>query len=103
MFDALDFIAALTQHIPDKGVQMVRYYGFYSNKSRGMRAKNQLVGQTPMLIDSEGEARRIPSRKWRELIKKVWREPRCGNATHVGSCPPGMPQLRRGDEDHSVD
>ena len=43
VFDSLDFIAALTQHIPDKSVQMVRYYGWYSNKSRGMRAKAALA------------------------------------------------------------
>jgi hypothetical protein len=30
-----DFLAATTQHIPDKGAQMVRYYGWYSNKMRG--------------------------------------------------------------------
>ncbi len=34
-----DFIAAVTQHIPDKGFQLVRYYGWYSNKARGVRAK----------------------------------------------------------------
>jgi len=28
-FDALDFIANLTSHIPNMGEQMVRYYGFY--------------------------------------------------------------------------
>ena len=25
---ATDFLAAITQHIPDKGAQMVRYYGW---------------------------------------------------------------------------
>ena len=32
-----DFIAAITQHIPDKSFQLVRYYGWYSNKMRGRR------------------------------------------------------------------
>jgi hypothetical protein len=27
-------------HIPDKGEHQIRYYGFYSNKSRGMREKD---------------------------------------------------------------
>jgi hypothetical protein len=27
VFTATDFLAAITQHIPDKGAQMVRYYG----------------------------------------------------------------------------
>ena len=30
----------ITQHIPDPGMQMVRYYGWYSNKARGQRGKN---------------------------------------------------------------
>ncbi len=34
-----EFIAAITQHIPEKSFQMVRYYGLYSNKSRGVRKK----------------------------------------------------------------
>ena len=29
----------ITQHIPEKSFQMVRYYGWYSNKSRGIRKK----------------------------------------------------------------
>ena len=31
VFTPCDFIAAITQHIPDKGFQLVRYYGWYSN------------------------------------------------------------------------
>jgi len=38
-FDATDFIASLASHIPDKGEQMVRYYGYYSNVCRGKRKK----------------------------------------------------------------
>jgi hypothetical protein len=37
----LDWIAAITAHIPDKGEQLVRYYGYYSNVSRGKRKKNK--------------------------------------------------------------
>ena len=39
VFDALDFLAELTQHIPDKGEQLVRYFGWYSYRRRGLRAK----------------------------------------------------------------
>ncbi len=35
VFSAEEFIAAITQHIPDKHFQMVRYYGWYSSRSRG--------------------------------------------------------------------
>jgi len=37
IFDALEWLAAMTSHIPDHGEQMVRYYGYYSNLSRGLR------------------------------------------------------------------
>jgi len=34
-FDALEWIAAMSSHVPNKGEQMVRYYGYYCNVSRG--------------------------------------------------------------------
>jgi hypothetical protein len=37
--DPLTFLAEFTQHIPNKGEHMVHYYGWYSNKNRGMRKK----------------------------------------------------------------
>ena len=39
VFPVLDWIATLTAHIPNKGEQLVRYYGYYSNVSRGKRKK----------------------------------------------------------------
>jgi hypothetical protein len=81
IFTPLDFIAAITSHIPDKSFQLVRYYGWYSNKMRGQRDKlaaeeAEKLDETaisPNVIDvSEHKPRRIPSKKWRELIKKVW-------------------------------
>jgi hypothetical protein len=82
IFTPLDFIAAITQHIPDKSFQLVRYYGWYSNKMRGQRDKlaaeeaeklDETAVAAPNVIDvSEHKPRRIPSKKWRELIKKVW-------------------------------
>jgi len=79
-FDPVDFIAAITQHIPDHGAQMVRYYGWYSNKSRGLRARKAQetasaalppVGQVLIEV-ANYQPRRGASKKWRELIKKVW-------------------------------
>jgi len=37
VFSAHAFISALAAQIPPKGVPQVRYYGWYSNKSRGLR------------------------------------------------------------------
>ena len=53
-FTALNWLAQLVTHIPNKGEQLVRYYGYYSNKSRGIRKKittgDELV---PALIEAE--------------------------------------------------
>jgi hypothetical protein len=38
-FDALDWLSAMCSYIPDQGEQMVRYYGYYSNLSLGLRQK----------------------------------------------------------------
>jgi ribulose kinase len=53
VFDALDWLAAMTSHVPNKGEQMVRYYGPYSNASRGLRQKKNLDDLTPSILESE--------------------------------------------------
>jgi hypothetical protein len=35
----LEFLAEFTQHIPPKGAHLIRYYGWYSNKARGLPRK----------------------------------------------------------------
>jgi hypothetical protein len=40
-FDALEWLAAMTSHIPNQGEQMVRYYGVYSNASPGASSKRK--------------------------------------------------------------
>lgn len=39
VFDALEWLAAMCSNIPNRGEQMVRYYGWHSNDSRGKRQK----------------------------------------------------------------
>ena len=56
-FGALDWLAQLTTHIPGKNEQMVRYYGYYSNKSRGLRRKADKEDDVPALIDSDLSAK----------------------------------------------
>ena len=73
VFTATDFSAAITQHIPDKGAQMVRYYGWYSNKMRGVRHRGlppDLVPRRPGL--SPPPPQKLPSKRWRDLILRVW-------------------------------
>lgn len=98
IFDTEEFIATITQHIPDKSFQLVRYYGWYSNRSRGDRRKNGLLkqketvdsdtGVTNVLNISEPKQKKIPSKTWRECIKKVWEVdplecPKCGSEMKI--------------------
>ncbi len=58
-------------HIPNKGEQMVRYYGYYSNKSRGMRKKAGSDDQ--MLALAESAVSSAAFRKnWVRLIQKIY-------------------------------
>ena len=68
-FEALDWLAQLVTHIPNKGEQMVRYYGYYSNKSRGMRKKADIDDQVPALAESAVSSVAF-RRNWARLIQK---------------------------------
>jgi len=70
-FDALDWLAQLVTHIPNKGEQMVRYYGFYSNKARGVRKKADRDDEVPALIES-GMAPEAFRKNWARLIQKIY-------------------------------
>jgi hypothetical protein len=70
-FDALDWLAQLVTHIPNKGEQMVRYYGYYSNKSRGMRKKAGTDDQVPALIESGASSKEF-RKNWARLIQKIY-------------------------------
>ena len=41
VFSCMEFIASITQHIPETSFQLVRYYGWYSNRMRGDRKKQE--------------------------------------------------------------
>jgi hypothetical protein len=80
-FDPLEWIAAVTSHIPDKGQQMVRYYGYYSNKSRGKRRKEEAEkadfedNAAPEALNIIEEPTHTPKeyrRLWAQLIQKVY-------------------------------
>ena len=89
VFDPLDFIAELTQHIPDTRKHLGRAFGFYSNKARGRRAKAK--GEHPDAVeidDQHAPCPRLARRRWAALIRDVWRVdplvcPRCGQAMRI--------------------
>jgi len=72
----LDFLAEFTQHIPPKGAHLIRYYGSYSNKSRGMRKKAEAEQAEQAAKPSSGDEASTPpptrcSKTWAMLIKRV--------------------------------
>jgi hypothetical protein len=50
---------------------MVRNYGFYSNKSRGLRKKAGTDDQIPALIESEVSPKEF-RKNWARLIQKIY-------------------------------
>ena len=72
-YHPLDFLAYVSFHIPDKGEQLLRYYGWYSNKSRGLRKKDR---RQPSPIPPVEEVL-TPYQKqcksaWARLIRKIY-------------------------------
>jgi hypothetical protein len=85
--DYLEFIARVTSHIPDKGQVTVRYYGLYANAHRGGKVRKASL--SPLVLRmAEEEVRRIPSKGWAEIIRKVYEVdpmlcPKCGGAMKI--------------------
>ena len=86
--DALEFLAKLTSHIPDKNQVLQRYYGFYSSRQRAKRreANGDGIEQPLEIVDPEPEAVREAKRRWANLLRRILeveplRCPRCGETT----------------------
>ena len=89
VFDPLEWIAALAVHIPDKGEHMLRYYGYYSNKSRGMRAKRDKRSLSSRVIVQElDDSPKFYRQRWSYFIRKVYEVdllicPSCGGKMQI--------------------
>ena len=89
-FTPLDFLAALSAHVPDVYEQTIRFYGAYSPRSRGKRRKESAADQlspTP-LSTLEPIPKRAASRSWARLIKKIYEVdplicPKCGGQMKI--------------------
>jgi len=102
VFEPLDFLAEITQHIPNKGEHPIRCYGCYSNKTRGQRAKQAAAQAAPAETSAAAQPsggpaaqpppiRQSPSidrRRWAILIQRIYqadplRCPKCGGAMKI--------------------
>ena len=70
-FPALDWLAAMCSHIPNCGEQMVRYYGYYSNVSRGKRKEAGTDDAIPCILEPEGNVKAF-RKSWARLIQKIY-------------------------------
>ena len=70
-FDALEWLAAMCSHVPNKGEQMVRYYGYYSNVCRGQRKKANEDGLVPCILQPE-ESSKEYHKNWARFTR-LWR------------------------------
>ena len=61
----------MCSHVPNKGEQMVRYYGYYSNVGRGKREKQNWDELIPSVLESD-ESSKERRKNWARLIQKIY-------------------------------
>jgi hypothetical protein len=89
VFDPLDFLAEVTQHIPNKGEHQIGYYVWYSNKKRGLVGKKERLVVLPGMPEPDTAFRRKCRMTWAVLIKCVFEvDPlKCPVANTTGCTP----------------
>ena len=70
-FPALEWLAAMCSHIPNRGEQMVRYYGYYSNVARGKRKEAGTDNIIPCMTESVANNKAL-RKNWARLIQKIY-------------------------------
>jgi len=61
----------MMSHLPLKGEQLVKYYGFYSNRTRGDRCKSEDDILVPHILEPEVSSKEA-KRKWSFFIRKIY-------------------------------
>jgi hypothetical protein len=87
-YDALDFLALLSCHITDRWERRVIPYGFWSNKSRGIRKKQEQETSEEVQIREPVLSSKAYRRKWAARVKKIWNTdplvcPSCGEKMSI--------------------
>jgi len=87
VFNTLDWLAAITSHIPEKGQKMTLYYGWYAQASRGKRRRQ---GRPSALTTSPADPDCSPKElrhRWAHFIKNLYTDPlicpRCGSSMRI--------------------
>jgi ribosomal protein S27E len=98
-FDPAEFLARVIMHVPEPRRHLVRYYGAYSNVSRGKRRRQDEAATGAALRDGEHAPSARPDRdrspdaralrrSWAQLIKRVYEVdplvcPKCGGEMRI--------------------
>ena len=105
-YDYPEWIARLTSHIPEKGAQLVHYYGAYSNAHRGIAARREVFEIELTSAESttgppKSETAWLKERRksWARRIRRVYEaDPllcRCGQRMHVVGFITQAPVIRK--------
>jgi hypothetical protein len=76
IFDPLEWIHAVTAHIPDRGQHQVRYYGAFSNRARSAvglgKAKSRQDPQAEPPCDEDSNFTKARRASWARLLRKIF-------------------------------
>ena len=90
--DALEFLARVLVHIPDKGRVTTRYYGWYANRPRGMRSKAEsAAAAAPAIVPAPRLAPTEATRRWAALLRQIFEVdplacPTCRGTMRIVAC-----------------
>ncbi len=82
----------MSSHVPEKGEQMVRYYGYYSNVCRGRRKKQNQDALIPDILERDEDSQAY-QKNWAKLIQKIYE---VDQSTLTRHSVPEPPHGRRG-------
>ena len=86
--DVLEFLARVASHIPNKGQVLQRYYGWYANRTRGIRRRAGTEEQQTVYAEPVPVPLREARHRWAELLRRIFevdplRCPRCGHEMRI--------------------
>jgi hypothetical protein len=99
--DALEFLARVVSHIPEKGQVLQRYYGWSANRTRGVRRRTGGGAEPPVVVAAPvAVPHRAARRRWAELLRRLFEVdplacPRCGHAMRIVACITEPPVIDR--------
>ena len=101
-FDPLHFLAEVSQHIPNKWEQTVRYMGICSSRTRGAAKNTVITDFNPIDLDKPK-----PSRTWAACMKQIFEFdplicPKCGANMKIKSFITDDKEIQRITEHHRL-